>query len=419
MHVSVEKLEGLKRRMIVELPREEVEQEIEQKLKTFAKTLRINGFRPGKVPIKMVRSRYGAKIQEEVFDELMKSSFEDAVNESQINLVGTPQIEKTMELKAGDQNFAYVVSVEVIPELPTVSITDYTVEVPAVTITDTDVDNMMESIRSQHKNWQPVTGTVQQNHRVTLAYTSESAKSQDSEIASQIDCILGEDNAIHPIIANGIIGMSIGETRTFELPPDENRPEPQKVDITVETISEGILPELNADFMTQFDVTDGDIEAFKANIREGMEIKLDQKIKSLVGPQVMDILLAAYKIELPTTLVDQQKEKLRNDIAQSTTQKLEIDKKLLEDLAVRQVALRIIMDGLAAKHDIVLDTERVQQTVDSLVSGYENKQEALEYCSEERATIENVVMEEQIVDLVLDEVTIVDKPMSFDEIMTM
>jgi trigger factor len=422
MQVSVQSGEGLERHMVVELPREDIEQEVEKRLKKLAKTLRINGFRPGKVPAKIVRSRYAAKTQQDVCEDLMQSSYEEALSKEQLRPAGALKIDRPMELNSWDEkNFSYAVSFEILPEIPTnASLSDHTVNRPVVEITDADVDELVESFRLQHADWEIVNRAAQKGDRITVSLediTPDKLKDAEQDLVIEQPIVLGSSD-MYSAIEDGIVGMSAGESRSFTLPSEDTEADPKVVNVTIKNISQPILPELNADFFKKFEIEEDNIEEFRKSIRDGMEVKLEEQIKNLIKRQVMDILLATYQpAQLPKILVAQQKKVLREDSNQEADNTL--NDELVETLASRRVAMRLIINDIAQRHNIMPDAELVQRTIDEIAETYEDESETVRHYEEkeERAAIENLVLEDQIVDWVLSEVKVEDTPTPFSEVM--
>jgi len=427
MQVSVQSGEGLERRMTVELPAEEINQEVEQRLKKIARTARMDGFRPGKVPMKVLRTRYGLHVQQEVFGEMIESSYGRAVVQEELKPAGPPKIEPQLEQGQGNAKFAYTAVFDVMPEVELASLAEQSLQRPVAEVADADVDDMIERLRTQRQTWEQVERPAQDGDQVQISFkgTIDGEPFQGGE-ASDVPLVLGSGSMIEGF-ESGLMGAGAGDKRTLELQfPEDYRVEnlagkPVVFEVEVGKVSEPLVPEMNEELVKSFGVESGDVEAFKQDIRTNMERELKQRIESTLKNQAMDALLETHKIDVPAALVEQEVEAMRQQARQGSPagSKFELPREMFEEPAKRRVALGLIVAEVVKQNGIQVDPERVKSTIEEMAATYEDPQEVVDFYTnnaEQRASVENLVLENQVVDWVLEQVKVEDKPSTFKEI---
>lgn len=421
MQVSVETGEGLERRVKIELPFEQIAGEVDKRLQQIARSARLPGFRPGKVPMKLLRQRYGDQVEREVFGELAQSSFSEAVSANALRLAGAPQFEPEIDPEA--KRFGFTAIFEVLPEVTLASLEGQSVKRPVARVADADLDAMIERLRTQRKQWVAVERAAQSGDRVTVSFvgTMDGEPFQGgSATGAQIE--LGATRMI-PGFEDGLIGAAAGDARTLDLqfPEDYHAAElagrPARFEVTVEQVAEPKLPELDAEFARAFGVADGDLERFRSDVRANMERELKQRIQARTKEQAMDALLAAHSLEVPAVMVAGEIQALKEQMAQSLgNARMELPDALFEDSARRRVTLGLIVAELVKQHGIKPDAARVRAAVEEMAATYESPQEVVDYYFGDRqrlAPIESLVLEEHVVDWVLTQVTVEDEEQTF------
>ncbi len=429
MQISVESGEGLERRMTVELPAERVNQEVEKRLQRLAKSARIDGFRPGKVPLSVVRKRYAEQVRGEVFGELVQSSYFEALNSQKLLPAGTPSIEPVE--KNPEEGFAYTAVFEVMPEITLNSMDGVAVDRPVVEVTEADVQAMIEKLRRQRVTWSRVDRASQEGDQVTINFKgSIDGEPFPGGTAEDVPLVLGSHSMIEGF-EEGLVGAGAGEQRTLKLQfPADYRAEQlagkeTTFEVEVTAVAEPVLPEVDEVFIRAFGVSEGGVEAFQQEIRANMEREVEDKVRAVLKKQVMDALLEVNPIEVPKVMVRQEAEAMRDHSKATLAQRgqagnLELPLDLYEDQAKRRVSLGLIVSQVVRDNGIEVDHDRVRARVESSASGYEHPQEVIDYYYSDQqrlAGVQNLVLEEQVVDWVLEQVKVNDQATGFDELL--
>ncbi|NIS89197.1 MAG: trigger factor [Woeseiaceae bacterium] len=427
MQVTVESTGTLERRMRVELPAERIEQEINSRLKTVGRTAKLKGFRPGKVPPKVVKQRYGKQIREEVLSELMQKSYTDAVMQENLNPAGGPRIET--EDSKDDKNFAYVATFEVMPKVELKDLDKIAVEVPDVEIGDADMDDMLLRLRRQKATWNEVERKSADGDRVTCDFTG-TLKGEEFEggKGTEVPVVLGQGQML-PDFEKGLTGVTAGEEKTIKVKfPKEYHAEDlagKKADfaIKVRRVEEEILPEVDDAFAESFDVTEGGLEKFMEDVRENMEREADAKKKGDIREQIMNALLENNPIEIPQTLKQQEAHSLQHD----AMRRLGIEDHSqappianFEEMAERRVRLSLLVSQLIADQKLEVDDEKVRAHVEEMCAGYENAEDMVNmYLGNQQflQQVHPVVLEQQAFDWLLENGKSTNKKVAFTEYM--
>jgi len=427
MMVSVEALKGLERRMQVSVPASRVEQQVDKRLLNVSRTARIKGFRPGKAPIHVVRKHYGAQVREEVVGDLIRETFAEAVQREQLVPAGGPRIEPVATDKGGD--LKYSATFEVYPKFEISGVEGMELMRPKASVADSDVDTMIESLRKQRPNFVPVERASADSDRLTIDFEGRlDGEPFEGGKAEGHQFVLGAGRMLKDF-EEGIRGAAAGETRTFDVAFPADYPaknlagKTARFTVTVKAVDEVQLPAVDDEFCKAFGVDEGGVEALRAEVRENMERELAQAIRNRLKAQVMDKLLAANPLELPSVLVEQeirdlQVEALRRMGARSARQLP--PREPFEANAKRRVALGLLLNEAIRKSGIKLDAERVQARLDDLVAGFEDPAAAREqYTGNEGALrqLQMMVLEDQVVDHIVAAAKVTEQPATFKDIM--
>jgi len=426
MQVSVERGEGLERRMTVGLDPEKIESDVDKRLRELARSgsVRLPGFRPGKVPIKILRQRYGGQFRQEAFAELVKSSFTAALAKEELRPAGPPTIEP--DIDQSTKRYAYTAVFEVLPKFELSPLEGKVIKRPAVEITDTDLEAMITRLREQRKTWTPVERPAREGDQLTVSFTGtmdgepfEGGSGENAKIE------VGSGRMI-PGFEDGLVGARAGDERRLELQfPEEYharnlKGKPVVFDVRVGEVAEPVLPELDADFAKAFGVEDGDLERFRSDVRANMGRELKERIDARVKSQAMDLLLEANQIDLPDVLVEQEirtlKEQTRQRVAGGN---FELPDDLFQEQARRRVALGLVIAEVVRANEMKVDEERVREVVEDLASTYEQPQEVIDYYysnKEHLASVESLTLENQVVDWVMENAEVVDEMATFEEL---
>lgn len=430
MQVSVETTSGLERRMTIEVPEERVETEVQNRLRNLARTTRLKGFRPGKVPLKVVERQYGGQVRQEVIGEVIQSTFSEAVAQEQLQPAGMPDIEPK-ELEKG-KNLQYVATFEVMPQVEVASLEGVAVETPKAEVTDADIDNMLETLRKQQAKWVEADRAADEGDRVTVDFEGTvGGETFQGNKGTDVPVTLGGGRMI-PGFEDGLKGLKAGDEKTLEVtfPEDYGSAEvagkDAKFEVKVKKVEEPELPAIDADFAKALGVNTEDMDEFRAEVRQSMERELKQNLKAQVKQQVMDKLLEVNNIELPQALIEQESQALAQQLqqqmqgAQQGKGAPQLEPSMFADQAKRRVALGLILSELVQSNEIKADPEKVRAAVEEVASTYEQPDEVIKfYYSDQRrlAEVESMVLEDAVVDWVLDNAKVQEKQASFDEIM--
>ncbi|GAC14399.1 trigger factor [Aliiglaciecola lipolytica] len=432
MQVSVETTQGLERRLTISVPADSIDSAVKSRLQQLAKTQRINGFRPGKVPVAVIKKRFGQAVRQEVAGEAMQRNFYEAVVQEKLNPAGMPRFELKKDVDGEDLEF--VASFEIYPELEVQGIDKIKIEKPVVEISDKDLDNMMDTLRKQHADWKEVKRKAKKDDRVTINFVGTiDGEEFDGGKAEDFPLELGKDRMI-PGFEKPLVGAKKGEEVISEVtfPEDyhaENlKGKEAKFTITVTKVEGLELPKVDEEFAKLFGIQDGDIEALKTEVRKNMQRELDQTLKAKLKEDVIAGLLEQNSIDVPKALLDQEVEALREQAKQRFQQQSggnsanmpELPADLFEENAKRRVSIGLILGEIIKTNEIKVDDAKVEQLIETTASAYEDPSEVIEYYktnNELLQQIQNVALEEQAVEWVLTQAKVKDVNKAFDDIM--
>ena len=426
MQVSVETTSGLERRMTVGIPAERIENEVNKRLQQTAGRARIDGFRPGKVPMSVIRKRFGASARQEVIGEVIQSSFYEAVVQEKLNPAGAPSVEPK-ELDEG-KDFEYIATFEVYPEVTLADFADIAVERIESEVTDADLDKMLDTLRQQHTSYEAVERAAEDGDQLTIDFTGRiDGEAFQGGTASGSKLVLGSGQMI-PGFEDGLVGATAGETRTVSVtfPEDYQNLDlagkAAEFEIIVHEVAAAELPELNEEFFARFGVEQGGLEDFRAEVRKNMERELRQAIKGKTKTQVMDGLLKINEIDVPKALVSSEIDRLREQAVQqfggANIDPSQLPAELFEEQAKRRVSLGLVVAEIVKQNDIKPDNDRVRAMVEELASAYQEPEQVVNWYmqnEQQLAEIQSVVLEEQVVDTVLQKAKVTDKTVSYED----
>ena len=427
MQVTVESTGTLERRMRVELPAERIKQEVDSRLKSVGRTAKLKGFRPGKVPPKVVKQRYGKKIREEVLSELMQKSYTDAVVQENLNPAGGPKIEP--EVSKDKDSFAYVATFEIMPKVELKNLDKIKIDVPEVTIDDSDMDDMILKLRKQKASWEPVERKSAEGDRVIVDFTGTlKGEAFDGGTGSEVPVVLGEGQML-PDFEKALFGIKAGDKKSFKVkfPKDYHAEDlaGKKVDFAIEThsVEEQILPEVDDSFAEAFEVKEGGIEQFMQDVRENMTRESDAKVKNDVREQVMAALLDANEIDIPNTLKHQEMHSMQHESMQRMGIEDHDQAPPIEnfaEMAERRVRLSLLLSQLIADQGLTVDADKVRERVEEMCAGYENAEDMVDmYMSNPQIVqqIEPMVLEQQAIEWLLENGKTSKKKVAFTKYM--
>ena len=428
MQVSVEITSGLGRRLTIGVPAERIEAEVNSRLEKASRNIRLKGFRQGRIPMKVVRQRFGAGVRQEVLGEVMTQTFYEAVRQEDLRPAGQPTIEPRSLTTGRDLEFT--ATFEVYPEIELIEFSRLGIEKPQSGVQDADVDRMIDVLRNQQASWETVERAAADGDRVNIDFTGR----RDGEVfeggaATGTDLQLGSGRMV-PGFEAGIAGIAPGETRVVALTmPETYHAEALKgaaveFEITVNAVSEKRLPELNEEFFARYGVADGGMDAFRVEVRNNMERELRQALRNKLKGRVLEALFERTEVEVPNSLVAQEIEGLRRQaVRQFGGDASRFDASMLPDdmfraQAIRRVSLGLLLGEVIRREALKADPARVRRMVEETASTYEEPQEVINWYygnREQLATIEAVALEDQVIDLILERATVTEIDCSYED----
>ncbi len=427
MQVTVESTGALERRMRVELPADRIEKEVDSRLKSWGRKAKIKGFRPGKVPAKVVKQRYGKQIREEVINEVMQKSYSDALQQENLNPAGGPRIEP--EVSKDESSFAYVATFEVMPEIELKGLDRIKVEKPDVTIADADLDEMIDKLRKQKASWDAVERKSKDGDRVIVDFLGK-LKGEEFEggKGTEVPVILGAGQML-PDFEKGLQGVKAGDEKSFKVKFPKDYPAEElagkKVDfaISVHRVEKEVLPPVDDALAEMFEVKEGGIERFKQDVRENMLREAEAKSKSDIREQLMTALLDANPIDIPQALKHREMHSMQHEAMQRMGIEDHEHAPPLEnfaDMAERRVRLGLLVSQIIAEQNITVDEAKIREHVETLCAGYENAEEMIEMYMSTPQVVQQVqptVLEQQAFDWLMEAGKTTEKKVSFSEYM--
>lgn len=435
MQVTSEAVSGVARRLNVSVPTSRINEQFEARLKRTAKTVKINGFRQGKVPVNVVRREYGAGIYQEVVNDIIRDTVFEAIQQEKINAVGMPNIDK---VENKDDALVYEATVEVYPEVEVKALDTLTVERKTSEIQDKDVDQMIENLQKQRQTWVETKGMAKKDMQVTFDFegTIDGEKFEGGS-ATDFKLVLGSGRMI-PGFEDGIIGMKKGEEKVIDVTfPEDYQAEnlagkAAQFKITVKQVEKAKLPELDAEFLQTFGVSEEEgIDKLKADVRKNMEREVRNGLRNQVKQAAFDALVEANEVEVPGAMVAQEIDRQRQQMIQQFTQQFgganaqTFDKSMLPDelfkeQAEKSVKLGVLVSKVLADAKLEVDPARVEAYIEDMASSYEDPTEVIEYFKndkQQRAQIEAVVLEDQVVDYILAAAQVSDTEVSYEDLL--
>jgi len=425
MQVSVENTSALERRMTIAVPAERVENEVNKRLQQTAKRAKVAGFRPGKVPMSVIRQRFEADARQEAFGDLVQASFYEAIVEQKLNPAGAPAVEPKSFEKGKDLEFVAIF--EVFPEFAVSGLESINVERLNAEVADADLDNMLEVLRKQNVRFEAVERAAEKDDQVNIDFVGKiDGEAFAGGSAQGTQLVLGSGRMI-PGFEDGLVGAKAGEERVVNVTFPEDY---QNLDlagkaaeftITVNSVSAPVLPELNEEFFAQFGIKESTLEGFRTEVRKNMERELRQAIKTKVKNQVMDGLLAANPIEVPKALLENEVNRLRVQAVQQFGGNIkpeQLPAELFEEQAKRRVVLGLIVAEVVKQFDLKPDDAKVREMIEEMASAYQEPEQVISWYyknDQQLNEVRSVVLEEQVVDTVLQKATVTDKSVSYEE----
>ena len=427
MQVSVETTSSLERQMTITVPAARIEDDVNSRLKQTARSARIDGFRPGKVPFKVIKRRYGKGAREEVLGEVIQHTFYEALTQEKLKPAGGPSIEAKNDNEGED--FQYVATFEVYPEIELADFSNVEVTKEASEVSDEDVAKMVEVLQKQQSNWNEADKAAEDGDQVNLDFEGfKAGEAFEGGKAEGHDLVLGSSTMI-PGFEDGLVGLKAGDEKelTLSFPEDYHAEQlaGQEVvfKIKVNTVSSPELPELNAELFSKFGVNVDTLDDFKTEIGKNMEREVKQALKGKLKTKVLNELVKVNTIDVPKALVDGEVDRLREQAVQQFGGGADMDPKalpaeLFTEQAKQRVSIGLLVAEIITSKELKADAERVQETIAEMAQTYEQPQEVIDYYNsnkEQLSQIEALVLEDQVVDSLLAEAKVSEVVVGYEE----
>jgi len=426
MDVTVESTGTLERRMRIELPLEPIEQQVNSRLQSVGRTAKVKGFRPGKVPAKVVKQRYGKQVREEVLNEVLQKSYSEAITQQELTPASGPKIETENQ---GGNTFAFTATFEVMPVVDLKDLAKIKIENPEVTIGDDDIEDMLLNLRKQKASWEEVDRKSADGDRVVIDFVGKlKGELFPGGEGTDYPVVLGAGQML-PDFEKGLVGVKAGDEKTFKVKfPKDYQAEDlagKKVDFTINAhrVEAEVLPELDDEFAESFNVTEGGLERFRKDVRENMDRESEQKVKNDLREQVMNGLLEANPLEVPHALKHQEMHSMQRDAMQrmgieDAEQAPPLDN--FAEAAEKRVVLGLLVRQVILDKKITIGEADLKSYVEEMCASYENAADMVNmYMSNPQIMqqIEPMVVEQQAIEWIIENGATKNKKISFKEFM--
>jgi trigger factor len=426
--VSLETSAGLERRLTVRVPSAEIERAIAARLAQVGKTAKLKGFRPGKVPQKVVRQYYGGQVRDEVMTDVIRTTYSRAIAEQKLNPAGGPRIEPVPTADAGTEHFTYRATFEVYPEITLQPLGDLAMDVPTVDVSETDLDAMIEKLRSQRATWTTVERGAAEGDRVTVDFAGTiDGEPFEGGQGKGIGIVVGAGQVLKDFDA-ALRGLKAGESTAATVLFPQDYPTKALAGktalfaIDAKQVEERQLPEIDDAFAESFGLHGG-AASLRGEVRSNMERELKERLRAETKTRAFDALIKANRIVVPRALVEQEISTLQADALRqmgSSDPQQAPPRERFEAIAERRVTVGLLIQELLREHKIKLDETRLEQRIKELAAPYEKPDEAAQFYRSDRgmmAQVEASVLEDQVVDFLLSRAQCTTKSISFKDFM--
>ena len=425
MQFSVEKSGALERRVTVQIPEAEIQEKVDTRLQELCKQVKIKGFRPGRVPLQVVRQRYGKQVRLEIANDTMQSSIQQAIQDEKMRPASPPQVaELPDDLSKGDIEFTAVL--EVYPDIEKLDVSDLAIIKPAAEVSEADIDEMLMTLREQRRIWDPVERTPEKDDQVLFEYVAQVDGERVPEEGHQrLAIIMGASG--FESLESALADMKADDEKTVELDFPENYREPAlagkkaEVEIKVTSVSESSLPDIDEEFVRGFEVEGGTLESLCVEVRANLERELAAASTSLTKKWIVDAMVTVMPdLAVPESIVRQEAASLAGQVAQQQGREATPEEaEAFMEKAEERVRGGLLMGEIASQNQIRVDGAKVRSAIDTIAQTYQDPAEVVQlYYSNQQllSQVENSVLEEQVVDWVLENAKVSDKEMKFQEV---
>ena len=429
MQVSVENVSKLERKITVSVPTERLNATVKERLRDLGRNVRLKGFRPGKVPAKVIEQRYGTQVRNEALGQLLRDSFNEAVTQEKLRPAVPPSITTTGNPDSGE--ITYTATFEVMPEVGAIDVSGLKIAKPVATVEDADIDVMIETLRLQRRTWNPVERAAKEGDLVMFESSAETDMGRvPAEGVERAGTIIGS-NALFPELEQGLVGMTTGEEKEFDAAaPADYRVaalagKTGKFKVKAMRVSEAHLPELDAEFIQSFGIAGTDLASFRKEVRSNLERELKGTLMARLKSSVVDKLVAQHgELEFPAKMIEAEAKGLARQAEQQAKSQGQKDVKVSHEaylpLAKKRVAAAVLLGELARQNNIRLDQNRVNEMLSTIASTYEEPQQVIELYRNDPQLMQGLqsrVVEDQVIDWIAEHADVATEQLSFNEVM--
>jgi trigger factor len=420
MQVSVENIGDLERRMTVQVPNDEIDSQVTGRLNELRREVRLKGFRPGKVPLNVIRQRYGQQVRDEVLQQTMQSRLQEAIGEQKLRVAGVTRLEPQPD---DSGQFQFVAELEVFPEMPEIKVDGIEITKPEAGVEDSDVDDMIETLREQKRTWSETDQAAAAGDRVKATYRAEvDGETLPEEGHYDTSTVIGQSEQFKAL-GEALTGAKVGDQKTVELTFPESFQHADlagktgTVELEVSAVERSSLPEVDDEFAKEFGIDEG-VDKLRADVKRNLERELKQAVTNRLKQAVTDGLLKSYgDLPLPASSIQQEAQQMAAQMQQQMGgQGGKLSADMFKDQAEKRLRLGLLFGEFARQNEISIDQERVDAKLAEVAETYENPSQIIEiYRSDERLMdqLENLALEEQVVDAILQRAKVESKAMSF------
>jgi trigger factor len=424
MQVSVENVSSVEKRLKIQVPADEVTKQVDARLREIGKQVRLKGFRPGRIPFTVLKQRFGNQAKLEVIQQTAQSSLQQAIEQESLRIAATPRIDEEPKLD-NETGLEINAVVEIYPQLESIDVSGITIEKPEVSVTDDDVAEMLETLKKQRVKWSDVDRSPAEGDQALVEYTAETDEGTIPAMGKhRLAVVIGHSG--FESMENAVKDMSVGDEKKVKLdfPADYGKEmlagKSVDCDLTLTKVQEGQLPEIDEGFIKSFGIESGDIEELKKEVRNNLERELGQAVSTQLKTQLADRLLEMHEdLEVPESIVTGEAQRMLQQMLRGA--EIDVTKEMLDHFrepARKRVRSGLLLGQLAQQEKIQIDSSKVREAIEEIAQTYEEPREVVQmYYSDDRLlqAVENTVLENQVVDWVVNNATVTDKPMSFQE----
>jgi trigger factor len=432
MQMTLETLGQLERRLHVAVPIDQIEGEVQKRLARLAKTVKVAGFRPGKVPLKMVAQQYGPQVRSDVITDTVQASLDDAIREQNLRIAGRPRIEPKQGAAGASDQLEFSAVFEVYPEIKLGDLSTVVITRPVADVTPADVDHTIDILRKQRVHYQRVARPAQEGDRAVVDFTGKiDGVEFPGGQAKDFPIVVGEGRML-PEFDAALTGMGAGDTRTFALtfPADYHGKEvagkTAEFELTVHSVSQPILPAVDTEFAKNFGIASGNLDEFRAEIAANLKLELKRKIEAKLKEQVLQVLRSTSELIVPKSLTEMEAQNLRNRAVAELTgrgvkaEEIKLSTDVFRPQAEERVAFGLIISEVARRHDLQARPEQIRTLVDELAQGYEQPQAVVRWHYEKPERLNEfqvLAVERNVVEWVLSQVRVEEAPTTLSALM--